>query len=123
MTRPVATLPVMQLLPRVVRRTGVWGAVVGLAVAGSLAGCSLEIGDSGKVPAEQVAQQVSDQLEARVGRAPDAVECPEDLAAEVGATLRCTLTDGDDEIGVDVEVTAVDDSDVTFDIQVDDAAQ
>lgn len=93
------------------------GAVV------ALAGCSLEVGNSGPVPASEVAQQVSDQLEARVGRAPDAVECPDDLEAEVGATLRCTLTDGDTELGVDIEVTEVDGSDVRFDIQVDDAPQ
>lgn len=80
-------------------------------------------GDGGMstVPKVAVAQQVSDQLEARVGRAPDSVECPEGLKAEVGATLRCILTDGPMQFGVDVEVTAVDGSDVNFDIQVDDA--
>ncbi len=30
-----------------------------------------------------------------VGRAPDLVECPENLEAEVGASVRCTLVDGE----------------------------
>jgi hypothetical protein len=38
------------------------------------------------VEADDVASQVSDQLEAEVGQRPDSVDCPEDLQGEVGAT-------------------------------------
>ncbi len=92
-------------------------AVAGV-LAAALAACS-----TGTVAADDVASQVSDQLGKKVGRAPESVDCPEDLDAEVGATTECTLTDGDTQLGVTVEVTEVDGSNVSFDIQVDDQPQ
>jgi hypothetical protein len=67
--------------------------------------------------------EVSDQLEQQVGTAPDDVECPGDLEGEVGRTMRCTLTAGTDEVGLEVKVTEIDGDDVSFDIQVDDEVQ
>ncbi|MDQ4037586.1 MAG: DUF4333 domain-containing protein [Actinomycetota bacterium] len=79
------------------------------------------IGCSGTVvvAADDVASQISDQLEAEVGQRPDSVECPEDLPGEVGATMRCELTAGEDVLGVTVSVTEVDGATVNFDIEVD----
>lgn len=79
-----------------------------------LTGCS-----SNAVEPDDLAQEVSSQLEATVGQAPDDVTCPEGLDAEVGAETRCTLTDGDATYGVSVTATAVDGDEVTFDIAVD----
>lgn len=99
-------------------------AALALLAGGLLAGCSASVSiGNDTVDADELASQVSDQLEQQVGRAPDSVDCPEDLDAEEGATTRCTLTDGGVEVGVDVEVTAVEDDTVSFDIQVDDAPQ
>ncbi len=97
-------------------------AAVTLLAGGLLAGCSgsVSVGDETTVDADQVAGRVSDQLEQRVGRAPDSVDCPDDLDAEVGATVRCTLTDGETQLGVDVTVTEVDGDTVRFSVQVDD---
>jgi Domain of unknown function (DUF4333) len=69
----------------------------------------------------QVAQEISDQLEQQVGRKPDSVTCPGDLKGVEGATLRCELTDASQTYGVNVTVTSVDGGDVKFDFKVDDA--
>ncbi|MCH1865416.1 DUF4333 domain-containing protein [Nocardioides sp. CFH 31398] len=73
-----------------------------------------------RVAAEDVEQEVASQVAAQVGSAPDGVSCPEDLPAEVGATITCTLVDGEDEYDTSVEVTEVDGTDVNFFIQVAD---
>lgn len=71
------------------------------------------------VAQETVEKTVSERLEAQVGQKPDKIECPGDLSAKVGETMKCTLTAGSDQLGVNVQVTEVDGSDVKFDIQVD----
>jgi uncharacterized protein DUF4333 len=74
-----------------------------------------------EVAGATVAQSVLDQLTAG-GKKVDQVTCP-DLSARVGASTRCTLTAGLDKYGVTVTVTAVQGTDVKFDIQVDQAPQ
>lgn len=76
---------------------------------------------SGGVPEEDVEQQVSDALAESVGQTPDDVDCPDDLPAEVGAEMRCTLTADGESIGLTVTVTEVEGTNVNFDIQVDQA--
>jgi hypothetical protein len=66
-----------------------------------------------------VAKEISDQLEAQVGHKPDTVSCPDNLKGARGATLRCTLTDAGDTYGVNVTVTSVEGGDVKYDIKVD----
>jgi hypothetical protein len=89
--------------------------VVPVAVLG-LAGCGADVAS-----AARVAQQAADALEQQVGVRP-VVTCPEDVALEVGATTRCTLTAPGDttEYGLTVTVTAVDGDEATVDVQVDD---
>jgi hypothetical protein len=96
-----------------------------LAAVALSSGCSgsVEISAGKSVDKAVVEQQISDQLEAQVGQKPDKIECPDDLKAKVGETMRCTLTAGGDELGVSVEVTSVDGSDVGFDINVDGASE
>ncbi|MCW2632734.1 MAG: hypothetical protein JWR88_1696 [Pseudonocardia sp.] len=95
--------------PRVVA-----AAVLALFVGFGIAGCG-----TATVSKDQVAQQISDQLTKQVGQKPDSVSCPDDLPATVGATVRCTLKVATDSLGVTAKVTAVDGSNVKFDIQVD----
>lgn len=87
--------------------TGLFGLVL------TLTGCS------STVDAADVETQISDQLEAQLGEAPDSVDCPEDLPAEEGAEIRCELTVAEETLGVTVTVTSVADNTVNFDIQVD----
>lgn len=83
-------------------------------------GCSASTGDSA-VSGKTLAAQVSTQLEKQVGQKPEKVACPDPLKAKVGATARCTLTDGDTELGVTVTTKSVKDGTVNFNILVDDA--
>jgi hypothetical protein len=80
----------------------------------ALAACS----GTATVSADDVEQQISDQLAAEVGTAPDSVTCPGELAAEVGTSMTCELTAGEDTLPVTVTVTSVEGSTVNFDIQV-----
>lgn len=76
---------------------------------------------SAAVSKADVEQEAIAQLTAVVGQAPDSLTCPGDLAAETGTALRCELTAGDSTYGVTITVTAVDGSDVSFDVVVDDS--
>jgi hypothetical protein len=99
--------------------TAVW-AVAAVATA---AACSFSAGTSVSVDKDDLANEISAQLKEQVGRAPESVECPDNLKGEVGATTRCTLNDSGETYGVDVNVTKVDGSDVKFDLKVDDKPQ
>ena len=85
-------------------------------------GIDFEVGVDGipVVPAEAVAQQVSDQLAQRIGVAPETVTCPGPLEGVVGTEMRCALIDSGDTYGVTVTVTKVNGTNVNFDIKVDD---
>ncbi len=84
-----------------------------LAASVTLASCG-----AGSVSADDVETQIVDTLEGADGSSPDAADCPEDLDAEVGATMTCTITVGEDELDVEVEVTEVEDGTAKFDITV-----
>ncbi|WP_250447178.1 DUF4333 domain-containing protein [Actinotalea sp. C106] len=90
---------------------------VGLLAVG-LSGCSFSIGGA-EVPGDELAEQVSTVLTETVGEAPDLVECPDPLDAEVGAEVRCTLTHAGQSYGVSVTATEVEDEQVFLDVQVD----
>ena len=72
------------------------------------------------LPKEEVEQGSKAALTKSVGVAPQAVTCPEDLDAEVGASQRCTLTDDKgNELGMTVSVKRVEDGQATYDVEVD----
>lgn len=82
------------------------------------AGCG-----SSSVDASDIEDQISSELERQVGAAPESVDCPDDLDAEVGAETRCELSDSGATLGVTVTVKEVDDGEVRFDIAVDEAPE
>jgi hypothetical protein len=94
-------------------------ALTALAVAIGVSGCSTSSGPK-VVDKTEVAQQISDQLKAQVGKAPDIVKCPQNLEAKNAATLVCTLTNRAVVYDVTVTVTSVANDDVKFDIKVAD---
>lgn len=73
-----------------------------------------------EVSTDTLEKQVSTQLEAQVGQAPDSVTCKDPLPAKVGEKVRCELSADDTRIGLTVEATEVDGDNVKFDISVDD---
>lgn len=90
-------------------------AIVAAAPALALTGCTTEV----SVPADKVASQISGALAPQLGFTPEA-SCPENLPAEVGATITCTLVFEDgSEHDAKVTVTGVDGLDVDFDINVE----
>ncbi len=95
-----------------IMKKSVW-LLLGVALSVGLAACG-----TAAVPAVDVQTQISEQLAAEVGQAPDSVTCPGDLPAEVGASMTCELTAGKEQLPVMVTVTAVDGTDVNFDIEV-----
>lgn len=94
-----------------------------LAAVATAVACSFSAGTSVSVDKKDLAKEISAQLEKQVGRAPESVECPDNLKGEVGATTRCTLNDGGETYGVNVNVTKVDGTNVKFDLKVDDKPQ
>ncbi len=74
---------------------------------------------TGKVSESEVEQQVKAALTAKVGQAPDSIDCPGDLTGKVGEKMRCVLTAGDTKYGVTVSVTSVTDKKALFDAVVD----
>lgn len=98
------------------RKTLTAGGAVALIAL--LAACS----GMNAVSADDVEEQAENQLEEQVGQRPD-ITCPEDLPAEVDATIECELTaEGMEETyAVTMTVTDVaDDGNVGFDIKVAD---
>ena len=91
------------------------------APASTVGGDVASADPSTTVDGKNVAQSVFDQLAAN-GKQVDKVSCP-DLAAQVGATQRCSLVSGTETYGVTVTVTTVQGTDVKFDIQVDQSPQ
>lgn len=92
-------------------RTSALAALV-LVAGATLAGCSNAASQA------DVEAQISSQLEGELGSAPQDVSCPDDLEAEEGQTMTCTITVEDVEYDVAVEVTSVEDETVNFDIEV-----
>ncbi|MEV0062071.1 DUF4333 domain-containing protein [Nocardia sp. NPDC050718] len=90
-----------------------------LTAAAVSAGCSVSVGTA-TVDKEAVAEQISTQLANQVGETPDQVTCPEDLKAEKGATMTCTLTEQGATYDVKVTVTSVEGDNTKFDIEVAD---
>ncbi len=91
--------------------------MLALAVGVAVSGCSVFVGPN-QVDRVDVAQRISTQLQTQVGRPPDAVACPTNLDAKVGASLVCTLTDQGASYDATVTVTKVDGGDVAFDLKV-----
>lgn len=88
-----------------------------LAALVVVAGAALT-GCSAAVPQADVEDQISQQYEQQVGTPPEDVSCPEDLAAEKGTEMTCTVTEEGAEFDVLVTVTSVEDDVANFDIEV-----
>lgn len=91
------------------KRTALTVAAACTALA--LSGCSFSVG--GTLSAEDVEDAIVEKFDPLVGVDAAEVGC-EDVDAEEGATGSCTVTYGEEEYEVDVEVTEVDGSDSRF---------
>jgi hypothetical protein len=116
---PRAPWPPAPPAPR--RRTGliaaVVGVVVGLVVAAGVVAAMLGLFTS-TVARADVAAGISTQLAAR-GVTATAVDCPQDLRAEVGASVRCTYTVDGKPVGVSAQVSSLQGDQAVFAITSD----
>ncbi len=79
------------------------------AVAGSLLALSAGAGiATAAMSAAEVQEMISSQLAAQAGTEPTAVDCPGELAADVGSSITCAVTIGDETRGVVITVVSVD---------------
>jgi len=86
------------------RRVGAVGVTV-LALAAGLAGCgTIATNDS-------VEKQIASQL------GTESTDCPDDLEGEVGRSIICKATRGDETFDVKVTVTSIDNGMINFDIE------
>ncbi|RSN63890.1 DUF4333 domain-containing protein [Actinomadura sp. WAC 06369] len=76
-------------------------------------------GGAGTVDKAEVARQGKAALAAQVGQQPDAFICRQDLAARVGATVRCQLAADGKQYGVTATVTSVNGGKVQMNFKVD----
>ena len=88
-----------------------------LAAAIALGACSFSasVGE-GAVEAGEVEAQASQQFSEQFPV--DSVDCPEDLPAEVDATITCTLVSEGKEFEMTATTTTVNDDDVDFDLEI-----
>ena len=90
---------------------------VALVALLALSGCGG--GGTPTVDKDKLENSISDDLEREVGVRPHKITCPGDLTGKGGETMRCELTAEDDTLGVTVEVTDVDGSDIAYTVEVD----
>ena len=99
----------------IVRTLLVSGAAAGLMA--SAGACSCSIGSSSHaVGKNDVASQITQKLTDAAGNKPDSVDCPNDLPANVGAQLNCSMKVKGATYNVNVTVTSVNGTDVKFDM-------
>lgn len=91
--------------------------LVSVVALGALSSCSgsVSVGDS-TVSAEDVEAQMMSELKDVDGVGPDEASCPDDLKAEVGASVTCTATSGDETFDIEAVVTSVEGDNVNFDL-------
>ena len=89
-------------------------------LAASACSGSASVGTTPTVSRSELERQAAATLAAKVGRAPDKVECAGDLEGVKGKTQRCTVYDGAVGYGATVTVTSVEGTDVGFGITVED---
>lgn len=91
------------------------------AVVVALGGCSVSVStdEEAKVPQAELEKGIADALEKTVGQRPDSVECPGDLAAKEGESVRCELTAGADRYGLTATISSIADGRANYDVQVD----
>ncbi len=92
-------------------------AFVAVVALGSLSACSGSVSvGSASVSAADVESQMMSELKDTDGVGPDEAACPDDLKAEVGESITCTATSGDETFDIEAVVTAVEGDSVDFDL-------
>ena len=90
-----------------------------VALAGSLIALGAGAGiASASVSAPELQQMISSQLAVQGGTAPDVVDCPGELTTDIGSSITCAVTFGDETRGVTVTVVSVDNGQLNFSMKL-----
>lgn len=88
-------------------------------VAGSLIALTSGAGiASASMSADEVQQMISSQLAAQAGTPPAAVDCPGELATDIGSSITCAVTIGDETRGVTITVVSTDNGQLNFSMKM-----
>lgn len=69
---------------------------------------------SASMSAAEVQEMISSQLAGQAGLPPAAVNCPGELATDIGSSITCAVTMGDETRGVTITVVSVDNGQLNF---------
>jgi hypothetical protein len=99
----------------------VWAPFLPILVAGALAGCGGDDdgGSGGDLDRDALEQDISQRLAQATNSPAPTVDCPSDLPAKTGATIRCRVDVGGTQYGVTVTVTGTQGGSAQYDVQVD----
>lgn len=90
-----------------------------LLTAAALAGCGGDSKSSGGLDRDALEADIAQRLvQANGGSAPQ-VACPSDLAAKVGATIRCRVGVASTSYGITVTVTGTQGGSAQYELRVD----
>lgn len=99
-------------------RFGVMKRVLVL-VAGSVLALSVGAGiASASVSAAELQEMISSEIASQAGTPPDAVNCPSDLAPDLGSAVTCAVTMGGETRGVTITVASADDGKLGLSMQL-----
>ena len=86
--------------------------------AGSLLALSAGAGvASASVSAAELQQMITSELAGQVGAVPVAADCPGDLATDVGSSITCAVTIGDETRGVTITVASAENGQLGLSMQ------
>jgi hypothetical protein len=95
-----------------------FAAVSRLGVACVAIVCAIALAACGTIDADKLEDEIADGVSGDLERfevTATSVACPDDVESETGATFECTIiTDTDEELIVEVEVTDGDNGDVEY---------
>lgn len=99
-----------------------YGSLVVMGILAVLvSGCDVDVRGGGRqtVPEERLEQRVTDMLTQKFDKRPNDIDCPGELKAEVGQTMRCVLTSDKARLGLTVTVDSTENDQVHFQARVD----
>jgi hypothetical protein len=93
-----------------------WKVVFACAIAGAVVGVGGCSSGPKMVSKGDVANQISAKMAAPNGQKPDSVTCPDDLKAQVGAQINCTMKVNGQTSTVNVTVSSINGDQAKFDM-------
>ncbi|MCW1959023.1 MAG: DUF4333 domain-containing protein [Mycobacterium sp.] len=88
----------------------VTGSLLALGASAGIAAASMS--------GAEVQEMISSQLAAQTGTPPAAVDCPGELETDIGSSITCALTIGDETRGVTVTVVSFDNGQLNFSMKL-----